>query len=156
MAPVTFLHVFLLAITAQLSPVAGGSSHADAGIAQEGVQVPMMPKYMENLTETAMFHPKGWYTPNICEGKWCLYSSREIGNGRGLAVITSRDSFQNIRKLQVFMNRIQSTPGPGTPGAPFEEREVASSSKSDNDAAAGPPSSTRRTGRRRTTSSRPR
>ncbi|KAL8365422.1 hypothetical protein RB595_004297 [Gaeumannomyces hyphopodioides] len=134
MAPVSFLHILLLALAAQLSCVAAASSHADAGIAQEGVQVPMIPKYMENLTEAATFHPKGWYTPNICEGKWCLYSSREVGSGRGLVVITSQDNFQKIRRLEVFMNKIQSTPGPGAPGVPFEEREVASSSKSDSDA----------------------
>ncbi|KAL8335266.1 hypothetical protein RB598_009455 [Gaeumannomyces tritici] len=134
MALPSFLQAFLLVLAAQLSSVAAVSSHGDAGIAQEGVQVPIIPKYMENLTETATFHPKGWYTPNICEGRWCLYSSREVGNGRGLVVITSHDNFQKIRRLEVFMNKMQSTPGPGAPGVSFEEREVPSSSKSDSHA----------------------
>ncbi|TLS21217.1 uncharacterized protein PpBr36_10528 [Pyricularia pennisetigena] len=84
---------------------------AAAAAAAAGDILHQIPEYLSNITERALFHPKGWYDPKICAGdddKWCLFSSRDVASGRGLVVISTPSNFQKIRRLEVIMNKVQT------------------------------------------------
>lgn len=101
----------LVTLGAALASTAfAGNSGDKASVAAEHV-LQQVPEYLSNITERALFHPKGWYDPKICTGdddKWCLFTSRDVANGRGLAVISMPSNFQKIRRLEVILNKAQT------------------------------------------------
>ncbi|TLD14609.1 hypothetical protein PspLS_11049 [Pyricularia sp. CBS 133598] len=114
----------LVTLVVVLVSTAFATNSADkAAVAAEEI-LQQVPEYLSNITERALFHPKGWYDPKICTGdddKWCLFSSRDVANGRGLAVISTPSNFQKIRRLEVIMNKAQTKAS-----GPFREGKAES------------------------------
>ncbi|KAI6362915.1 hypothetical protein MCOR25_006063 [Pyricularia grisea] len=112
----------LVTLGAALASTALATNNADkAAAAVEGI-LQQIPEYLSNITERALFHPKGWYDPKICTGnddKWCLFSSRDVASGRGLAVISTPSNFQKIRRLEAIMNKMETKAA-----GPFRDDEV--------------------------------
>lgn len=42
----------------------------------------------------------GWLDPKICAGDYCVFANKDIAHGRGLAVITTVQNLQKIRRVQ--------------------------------------------------------
>lgn len=62
--------------------------------------IDVVAQYAANATDTQNKGAAGWYHSNICAGEYCVFSNKDLANGRGLSVITTAVNLQKIRRVQ--------------------------------------------------------
>lgn len=64
-------------------------------------------KFANNLTAIVDGHTEGWYETKICFEEYCVWSNREVANGRGVVAITSQADKKVFRAVA---KHLDSTP----------------------------------------------
>jgi hypothetical protein len=83
-------------------------------------------QFASNLTTAGDQLTGGWYDPKICVKGYCVFSNPWISNGRGMALVTSPENMQKVKRLQEhYKNPDHNRWTPRSSKAPpFYEEEI--------------------------------